>query len=283
MAKGKSILIKYTPLIILFLIVISAQIIIGYEIFGWFDTWQDRGTFGDMFGAVNTLFSGLAFAGIIFAISLQSKELELQRSELELTREELKGQKEQLQNQNTTLQIQNAENTFFQMVSLHNDIINGIDIRGQSADASATKTGRDCFKDFHNTYMREYRKINKQSSDSHSLKIIDKSYNQFLSIHQSDTGHYFRNLFNIIKYVDNSILPDKKMYSNLVRAQLSSYELALLFYNCLSQVGNEKFKPLVEKYALLKNIYFGHLLEATHKTLYDPKAYQSSNENTNVS
>jgi hypothetical protein len=50
----------------------------------------DRGTFGDMFGAVNSLFSGLAFAGLIYAILLQQQELALQREELSLTRNELK-------------------------------------------------------------------------------------------------------------------------------------------------------------------------------------------------
>lgn len=54
-----------------------------------FSEWSDRGTFGDMFGAVNTLFSGLAFAGVIYAIILQGKELALQRQELEMTRGEL--------------------------------------------------------------------------------------------------------------------------------------------------------------------------------------------------
>lgn len=49
-----------------------------------------RGTFGDMFGSVNALFSGLAFAGIILTIFLQSKELSLQREELSYTREELR-------------------------------------------------------------------------------------------------------------------------------------------------------------------------------------------------
>jgi len=33
------------------------------------------GPFGDMFGAVNALFSGLAFAGIIVAILMQRQEL----------------------------------------------------------------------------------------------------------------------------------------------------------------------------------------------------------------
>lgn len=40
------------------------------------------GAFGDSFGYVNSLFSGLAFAGVIYAILLQRKELELQREEL---------------------------------------------------------------------------------------------------------------------------------------------------------------------------------------------------------
>ena len=51
--------------------------------------WQSRGQFGDVFGAVNSLFSGLAFSGLIFAILLQREDLELQRQELTLTRQEL--------------------------------------------------------------------------------------------------------------------------------------------------------------------------------------------------
>ncbi len=55
-----------------------------------FGTWDERGQFGDLFGAVNSLFSGLAFAGVIYTIYLQREELSLQRRELQLTRDELK-------------------------------------------------------------------------------------------------------------------------------------------------------------------------------------------------
>jgi hypothetical protein len=48
-----------------------------------------HGEFGDKFGAINALFSGLAFAGVIYAILLQRQELELQREELRMTRQEL--------------------------------------------------------------------------------------------------------------------------------------------------------------------------------------------------
>lgn len=51
---------------------------------------NNRAQFGDMFGVVNALFSGLAFAGIIYTILLQRHELSLQRKELKDTREELK-------------------------------------------------------------------------------------------------------------------------------------------------------------------------------------------------
>jgi hypothetical protein len=79
----------YKPLYVLFFVVLIIQISIALIVYFNFESWPDRGTFGDMFGSVNSLFSGLAFAGVIYAILLQSKELELQREELKLTREEL--------------------------------------------------------------------------------------------------------------------------------------------------------------------------------------------------
>ncbi len=51
--------------------------------------WEERAQLGDMFGSVNSLFSGLAFAVLIYTMWLQRTELTLQRQELELTRQEL--------------------------------------------------------------------------------------------------------------------------------------------------------------------------------------------------
>lgn len=58
---------------------------------------SERGQFGDMFGSVNALFSGLAFAGLIFTIHLQREELAMQREELRLQREEMRLQREEMQ------------------------------------------------------------------------------------------------------------------------------------------------------------------------------------------
>lgn len=47
------------------------------------------GTFGDTFGAANSLLSALAVAGAIYSILLQGRELALQRDEMSMTRREL--------------------------------------------------------------------------------------------------------------------------------------------------------------------------------------------------
>ena len=43
---------------------------------------KDKGLFGDLFGASNALFSGLALAGVVLALILQAKDLDNQRKEL---------------------------------------------------------------------------------------------------------------------------------------------------------------------------------------------------------
>jgi uncharacterized protein YjbI with pentapeptide repeats len=214
----------------------------------------ERGTFGDMFGAANALFSGLAFTGLILAIVFQKEELTLQRKELQLTRNELEGQKEELRIQNETMTLQQFENTFFQMLRLHHEIINGTTI-----STKKEFTGRDGFNEFLRR-LNSYWKICHEQSSGHryanlrGLELLNKIYLEFCNARNHPLGHYFRNLYNLIKFIDKSKIQDKTFYTNLVRAQLSNSELTLLFYNCFSDIGNKKFKPLVLKYNILKSL-----------------------------
>jgi hypothetical protein len=76
-----------SPLVLAIVVIVLWAI--GGFLFPWFFDGGKPGEFGDKFGAINALFSGLAFAGVIYAILLQRLELELQREELKLTRDEL--------------------------------------------------------------------------------------------------------------------------------------------------------------------------------------------------
>lgn len=57
----------------------------------WFlgSNWSERGTIGDAFGASNALFSGLAFAGLLYTILLQRQELRNQRIDIANNRKAL--------------------------------------------------------------------------------------------------------------------------------------------------------------------------------------------------
>lgn len=79
----------FLAIVILFTAVLVLQIASALAIHHFIPDWTTRAQFGDSFGAANSLFSGLAFAGLIYTIFLQRKELQLQRQELQLTRNEL--------------------------------------------------------------------------------------------------------------------------------------------------------------------------------------------------
>jgi hypothetical protein len=103
----------------------------------FFECWSDRGTFGDQFGAVNALFSGLAFAGLIITILLQRRDLHLQRKDLRMQREELQlnrlemeAQTAEFEKQNATMLKQAFETTFFHMLELHKQNVQEINVLG---------------------------------------------------------------------------------------------------------------------------------------------------------
>lgn len=80
---------EHRQLVILLAVVAALQVIFGVVMHFTFGDWEKSGVFGDTFGAVNSLFSSLAFGALIYTVILQSKELKLQREELKLTRDQI--------------------------------------------------------------------------------------------------------------------------------------------------------------------------------------------------
>ena len=66
----------------------------------WVPSLSSRASNGDAFGAVNALFSGLAFAGLIYTMIMQRQELEMQRKELAAQRKEMRESRGELEEQN---------------------------------------------------------------------------------------------------------------------------------------------------------------------------------------
>lgn len=249
-------------------------LVVIFLVWGAYWAWVAPRVTGNQFDPLNTLFSGLAFWGVIYAILLQKSELSLQRKELELTRGEVRGQKEQLETQNTTLKQQRFENTFFSLLDLFNSIVDSMEVGVLGLPMKSLK-GRECFRQFYDDFQREYTGQRIANSEWGHRTLCVAAYERFVAYRQTYVGHYFRTLCNIIKFISTSEVGNKQIYINIARAQLSSSELNLLFYNCLSKYGDEKFKPFVEQFGLLENMTIENLCDQQHRELYKESAFKN--------
>ena len=106
---------------------------------------------------------------------------------------------------------------------------------------------------------KEYTSANKE--------LKDKNNDYFFDGHQVRLGHYFRHLYQIVRFIndqDSKIITyqEKYQYIRILRAQLSNHEQVIFFFNSLSKLGKswEREKglslndQLVTKYNFITNI-----------------------------
>jgi hypothetical protein len=190
-------------------------------------------------------------------------------------KEELNETREIMKRQASTMDKQQFETTFFNMLNLHQQLVNSINYTEPAFGTSPAKLihGRDCFARFYQALITCFHAKVRDNQDQ--MGLHSSAYMDIYNRHQSSLGHYFRYLYHLVKFIDRSDVNDKKQYTSLIRATLSSNELLLVFYNGLNEHGL-KFKPLIERYQLLKNMPFDKLLDVNHKLLYTESAYNIS-------
>lgn len=74
--KSINLATRFLLAVVFIYIVFTLYIFLAFK-----DNWAQSGTFGDSFGVLNTLFSGLALTGVIYTLNLQVRSLELQRKD----------------------------------------------------------------------------------------------------------------------------------------------------------------------------------------------------------
>lgn len=124
------------------------------------------------------------------------------------------------------------------------------------------------------------------------------NYIKYYGGHQIRLGHYFRHLFQMVNYVNDNKLfqyQQKYDYVKLLRAQMSTYEQVVFYFNSLSSIGDiwelcisKRFKnnttppsdeeivnkQLVTKYNLIKNLANGQLLKQSFTRHYPDINYE---------
>ncbi len=285
-----------------------------------FDCYTERGQFGDMFGSVNSLFSGLAFAGIIYTVLLQREELSAQRRELKLTRREFKKQ-------NETLRIQRFENTFFNMLSMLNEIVTNMEgvftmpnepekriFKGRAYLRRALEQFHEMhFANFRyeydetNGFFIEFNNATELLNPNATLpeptgktktlqalkEIVDEEFQKFFLEQNSSLGHYFRYVYNIIKFVKATEWKANEdpignfsftqlevvKYLEILQAQLSNDELGLIFYDAISRhgknkVGQDIFWQWLDEHGILENLVKENLLDESHVKFYPKTVFK---------
>lgn len=251
---------------------------------------QYWGQIGDFIGGVlNPLLSFCALIAVLYNLSLQREELALARRDAR--------EAQFIQNkQSAIFETQNFESVFFRLLDVHSRLASSVNITTgatiHTGDAAFSYAVRKYFP----TGMIGFGYID----DGKKIDSMKEMSQKFLDERVGTVGHYFRNLYQIMKYIDglgraSFSVPGKRAagmdvrrtlrlyrkqrdYANMVRAQLSSSEVACLFMNCLSSQGHG-LRYYVEKYSLLKTLDLNVIAHNENiKQLYNSLAYADFEE-----
>jgi hypothetical protein len=106
--------------------------------------------------------------------------------------------------------------------------------------------------------------LNRRETKDHFKAARNFGYVPFEG-HQSRLGHYYRHLYQLVRYVDQQTIDiEKYEYVKTIRAQLSTHEQALLLINSLTPMGQNWWrKGFIIKYRLVQNIPHGFFDSST--------------------
>ena len=182
--------------------------------------------FGDSFGVTTSLFSGLAFAGLILTILLQ-------REELRESREIFRKQK--------------FEDGFYRLLDFYQRNLSAIKIKEPST--TTIHEGISAFGFLLKRLTQVMVPFEKYLEDSKTLEVYD--YYFFVEIQKVLTkqARYLGSLESILTIIDQDLDTDeeKKIYWQILASQLTSFEIRYIIYQCLVAPKEHKLRGLVEK------------------------------------
>jgi Putative phage abortive infection protein len=106
--------------------------------------------------------------------------------------------------------------------------------------------------------------------------------------HQSRLGHYYRHLYQMVRFVENNASEQVDVLEHMrtIQAQLSTHEQALLLLNSLTPMGGAWWnRNLIDRHFLVHNIpkeFFDPCFELDPSTLFDPGYFETVEQHARV-
>lgn len=223
---------------------------------------NEIGLLGDSSAFLNTIFSILAFWGVIATFIYQLR----------------KDSKDRVQASRVQF-----EQEFFSMTTMLEEIVSHLVFTEPMPTVSSNRTIGELTSFYEQQEAGEEDKTTKphkvEGRAVFKYLYCDRPENSLLSIVNSSSetiqsedsqklcfdgtlDHYFRYLYRILKHIDTSKNLDelgnpqeeRLYYAHILRAQLSCYELLMWYYNAILGENPGTVKVLIEKYQMFNNL-----------------------------
>lgn len=206
------------------------------------------GTFGDSFGVVTSLFSGLAFSGIILTILLQRQELTESRE---------------------IFRIQRFEGSFYRLLELYRKNLE--DIRVSDTQTGESYHAIDALN-FICKKLNEAMQKYSQFLEDESRRVIYEAQ-LFIEVQKliRRQARYLGTLLSLLELVERD-LPrekDQEPYWNIIANQLTSHESRYLFYCCLVADKEDPLLAVMHRSGMIEKRLKNNNISNTHKALYE--------------
>ncbi|MGN7241052.1 putative phage abortive infection protein [Priestia megaterium] len=196
-----------------------------FEVESFGDTTK-RGSFGDFFNGITTpIISFCTLVAAIWAYLFQQKQFNIQKEQTDKQR---------------------IENQFFQLINLHNEIVNSMHYDQEGGNLK----GRAYFREIYQKFIDYYNEDDSLDRNKYYLimrRIDNEEYDQLY--------HYFRNMYQLFRcvYKNQNKLSNEEQgdYIEIINAQLTYYEKHLLFFNT-KFYGSDGFFDILEHYKFFK-------------------------------
>lgn len=255
-------------------------------------TMENLGTFGDSAGFWNAIFSALAMIGVIYTIFYQIKrdrdndervaiaQFQDQFFKMISILSEIVSELRIPQNDKPGFNYDIPPNAGYQLTDSDPDLTPMNPVPTQTV-APKDIVGRACFQYI---YKEKEGGLNigefivSESGGNQNAIASEQLYDSIRKIIGTYFDHYFRTVYRILKFIDDIDLGNcakskqaevKDLCSDLLRAQLSAYELAMLYYNGLIPQFRNTSKKLYETYCIFNNLDPKILILQSEKDYYE--------------
>lgn len=238
------------------IILIVLSIVFPFIVNHFFSNWQKSGMFGDTFGALNTLFSGLALAGVIVTILIQRNELENQRLELQLQRTEMQETRKEFL-------INRATNVIYNQLDRFEKCLSELTL----TQNEKTYKGRDAISFLDDNKERVSRPISKSNEEYNAeMKVVIIRLLKLYNPNKHEIEKFAYSAYNSIEvlkrliYKTNLSIEELNDLKDLFFDNIGFVSMGVI--ERISEIANEELNFLKPEDYVINNVKVGELLKA---------------------